>query len=168
MPRKSSEEREAAREREQRAATEDARNMLLACGVDPDDPKAREAFGSLLFGNGADEPLVYTVQQFCALAHMSRSRFYRHKKEGTAPEMGTLFGEPRISKEAARRWLARYFKPEEPDAAERAIEAFRQRQQQAPAIVQALGARRRKTAQGEPAPSIWKRARRAGSKGDAS
>jgi predicted DNA-binding transcriptional regulator AlpA len=46
----------------------------------------------------------HTIEHFCADEQMSRSQFYRLKRQGKAPRLYFIGNRPRISPEARREW----------------------------------------------------------------
>ncbi len=53
------------------------------------------------------EPLAFTIPQFCAAHGISRSLLYSLWREGGGPRTMTLRGSRRISHEAAAEWRRR-------------------------------------------------------------
>jgi hypothetical protein len=50
-------------------------------------------------------PLLYTVDQFCALANISRAHFYRLRADGKAPTLLKTGDKTLISSDAALAWI---------------------------------------------------------------
>jgi hypothetical protein len=50
-------------------------------------------------------PLLYTVDQFCALANISRAHFYRLRADGKAPTLLKTGDKTLVSADAALAWI---------------------------------------------------------------
>lgn len=145
MTKKTPEARASDRERARAAAEEDARQMLLAAGVLPGQGRDSEAVQALLREPPPPAHLAYTVQQFCAMLDMSRSTFYRMRRENNGPAMVRLFGMPRILAEEARRWVLANSRTIEPEGLARARAEFAARQRELPGMPKAKARKPRRT-----------------------
>jgi len=50
------------------------------------------------------EPVVYTVEEFCEAHRISRTTFFRLRRESSGPKVKEIGGKLVISREAARAW----------------------------------------------------------------
>ena len=86
-----------------RAAEDDARNMLLAGGIAPVPDKS--ALQQIIDGIARIDAAVLTIEEFCEFMRISRATYYRMIHAGAGPRLTLIFGAVRIRKDDALSWL---------------------------------------------------------------
>ena len=56
--------------------------------------------------HGADSDRLMTVSEFCVLANVSRTTFYRRRDQGQMPPLTYIGKSPRIRVSDYREWIA--------------------------------------------------------------
>lgn len=84
-----------------REETLDDVNAFLNGAVHSEGEKARPVVGT----GAAQDALLLTVADLCALLQISRSTFFRLKKAGQVPGSVTLGGQVRYHRETVETWL---------------------------------------------------------------